>query len=88
MKCLTCVSSGQRSTIRCLGSTTTLLGYWPYYDEDGLYHNHDPNHYTTHYRCDNGHAWSENKLKECGAKGCDYGKETVTITNHDQEINL
>lgn len=59
MKCQQCVSEGKRSHVY-LGSTmTTLLGCTPDYDENGIFHNDDPNITTTQYNCSNGHAWEE-----------------------------
>jgi hypothetical protein len=34
-----------------------------YYDEDGRYHNHDPN--ITTFSCSRGHSWGESRQHEC-----------------------
>jgi len=60
MKCEQCVKEGKRSTITPGVSSTTLMGYTPwYYDEDGnLQTNPNPNKTTTELHCSNGHSWS------------------------------
>jgi hypothetical protein len=37
--------------IEDLGSTRTLLGWYPTYDRDGYLVSSDPNTTTTHYKC-------------------------------------
>jgi len=36
-----------------------MMGYTPYYDEGGKYHNNNPNTITKVYHCSNGHTWKE-----------------------------
>lgn len=57
--CEQCQKENLKSKIFILGSSRTLLGWAPYYDEEGNYHNKDPNKTTTHYQCNNGHKWTE-----------------------------
>jgi len=33
------------------------MAWTPYYDEDGAYHNDDPNIHTTCYKCSEGHIF-------------------------------
>ena len=33
------------------------MGWQPYYDDDGVYVNNDPNIHTAHYSCSNDHRW-------------------------------
>src|SRR3989338_2501178 len=55
--CPECKELGQKSTV-CVGSSSmTLMGSRPYYDEDGHYHNENPNLIMTDYRCSRGHKW-------------------------------
>ena len=70
MKCPECVKNGDRSTVYPKGGSTTCLGYAPYYDEDGNYHNHDPNHTNYSYECSNGHEWHEKVYRSCSS--CDW----------------
>jgi hypothetical protein len=65
MKCLECVKNNQTSRVSVGGSTTTLMGFTPFYDEDGRYHSHDPNTKTTYYSCSNGHSWTETSKSKC-----------------------
>ena len=73
MKCEECVKAGEKSRVNSHGGMSTLMGYTPYYDEDGVYHNHDGNRKTNHYSCSNGHQWVEVGKNACPAKGCDFG---------------
>lgn len=72
MKCAECVAEGERSTITPLGGYTNLLGWSPFYDEDGVYHSHDPNKHVSMYHCSRGHMWEKVTYAACGS--CDYAK--------------
>ena len=61
---------------------TTLVGYFPYYDEDGKYHDHDGNTKTTDYNCSMGHYFSISQTGTCPS--CDFGKDTKKVTIHDK----
>lgn len=67
MKCPECAKEGKRSRVSVGMSSTTCMGFQAYYDEDGLYHCHDPNITTTSYSCSEGHSWSEGSKHECQA---------------------
>ncbi len=69
MKCPTCVSEGKRSRITPDGGATTLMAHSPYYDEEGAYHYHNPNHTDFAYTCSNGHNWQERVYHKCNACG-------------------
>lgn len=69
MRCPECVSVGVRSTVTPGLMTTTLMWSPPFYDEDGQYHDHDPNKRVSHFTCSNGHAWSETRLQKCPSCG-------------------
>ena len=60
MKCPNCISENKKSCVYEGMTTSTLLYFQPYYDEDGKYHYHDLNTSTTHYKCTNNHEWYEN----------------------------
>jgi hypothetical protein len=68
MKCQKCVANGLRSRVHVGMSTSTLMGWTPYYDEDGEFHNDDPNIHSTDYSCTQGHSWSVSSQR---------GKETI-----------
>lgn len=78
MKCPECEKEGQRSTVFSGGGTVTLMSYTPFWDEDGVYHVHDPNTHGTNLSCSRGHKWSLRRLAPCGAPGCNYGKTAST----------
>jgi hypothetical protein len=65
MFCKECKAENKKSKVYVGSQTTTLLGWFPYYDEDGEFHNHDPNTITTNYSCSNGHIWSEKTKSKC-----------------------
>ena len=56
MRCKECEKQGLKSKVYPGTSWCTCLAWQPYYDEDGKYHNKNPNTTTTTYRCSNGHT--------------------------------
>jgi len=74
--CPVCVKKGLRSTVRRGGTIGTCMAWDIYYDEDGVYHNNNPNSYTTEWYCSQGHEWIE--TYQCG-------KSKVVITNEDSK---
>jgi len=78
MKCPVCEKKGLKSTVYPCCSTATLLWNEPYYDEDGKYHDHDPNAVTTDYHCSNGHRWIEWHYYKCWC-GWSGGTDGVKI---------
>jgi len=75
MKCPQCIKEGKKSTVYPGVSTTTLMYFPPFYDEDGKYHHHDGNTITTSYGCSNGHKWTESTSGSCW---CGWGKKEAT----------
>ena len=82
MICPVCQEQNLKSRVTGGPGMTTLMGYFPYYDEDGKYHDHDPNTTTTHYNCSNGHYFSISQKGTCPS--CDYVKDTKRVTIHDK----
>ena len=78
MKCPVCEREGLKSTISggdyC---TTTSMGWRSYWDEDGKYHNHDPNWRSQVLHCSNGHSLFRRWKDRC--LNCDYGKDSETM---------
>ncbi len=72
MKCPQCVQNNEHSNVYPGAAMTTLLAYTKYYDDDGTYHDHDPNTISTQYDCSRGHSWMEKSKATC--PNCDYGK--------------
>ena len=72
MVCPKCKDEGKTSKVFDEGAMTTLMYCEPYYDENGIYHNHDYNTVTYYYRCSNGHHIREKGHKKC--PNCDFGK--------------
>ncbi len=70
MKCPECVAVGLRRTETAGGTSTTLMWSPAFYDEDGKYHDHDPNKKTAEYACSNGHKWVETSRGKCPS--CDW----------------
>lgn len=64
-RCPECVKEGRRSRVWVGNSRATAAYSPPFYDEEGRYHHHDPNSYTTEYECSNGHRWTETIRHKC-----------------------
>jgi hypothetical protein len=74
MICEECKKEGKKSTVRLGRCTATLMGFDPYWDKEGVYHDHDGNTLMTDYRCSNGHSWCEiSKPNKC--PGCNWPEE-------------
>ncbi len=76
MFCNKCIEEGEASIITPSGSSSTSMYSDPYYDGEGLYHNHDANTYSAGYHCSRGHTFIID-LKS-GCRNCDYGN-TQTV---------
>ena len=59
MKCPICIQLELKSTLNVGSSWSTVMNWQPYYDEEGNYHDDDPNTITTDYRCSNDHKFAE-----------------------------
>ncbi|MCK4446980.1 MAG: hypothetical protein KAW56_07855 [Candidatus Marinimicrobia bacterium] len=57
--CPVCQKKGLKSRVYYKYSTRTLMGWETYWDEEGNYHNEDPNYTTSYFRCSLGHEWHE-----------------------------
>jgi len=77
MKCPKCQEEGKKSTVQSLGGRKTLLGWGPKYDEEGVFHSHDPNTCTSYYKCSNGHEFIVQGKPLC--PNCEYGKDTIKV---------
>lgn len=65
MICPVCKEQGLKSTVQTSGTMSTLMGYMPYYDEDGRLHNHDDNSRITEGKCSNGHSFTYRHENSC-----------------------
>lgn len=65
MICPNCKKEGKRSKVTSFGGSVTLMGWQPFWDEDGKAHYHDPNIHSSQYNCSNGHTWKESKGGSC-----------------------
>jgi len=65
MICPQCAQEGERSKVWAGASMGTAIYCQPYYDEDGVYHRHDPNTTTISYHCSRGHTWTKRTGKGC-----------------------
>lgn len=65
VKCPICNIQGKQSRVYPGGTGGTLMGHQPYYDEAGIYHNHDPNTQVQCFSCSNGHKWQERISLTC-----------------------
>ena len=74
--CPVCVNKDLKSTVWAGISTRTAMGWNRYYDENGVFHDDDPNIRTTKWYCSRGHEWTET---------CQSGDCTEAITK-DTEL--
>lgn len=63
--CPDCREGGLTSRVTVGPSTVTCMAGQQFYDEQGRFHDHDPNTMTTQYSCSNGHVWSSQQLMSC-----------------------
>lgn len=73
MKCQKCVEAGEKSTVYVGGSISTCMAGPEFYDEEGRFHDHDPNAHTTAYTCSRGHDWRVTTYEKCPS--CDYNAD-------------
>lgn len=74
VRCVKCVEEGATSRVYApMGGTTTLMGFSAYYDEQGVFHSHDPNWRGEEWSCSRGHRWHVGYTHRCPAG--DYGGE-------------
>ena len=78
MICEKCRDSGQRSTVRIVGTKQSAMPSDCFFDEDGVEHSHNPNIATTTYRCSNGHSFEEKSSWQCAA--CGWLKQVAKVT--------
>jgi hypothetical protein len=79
MICPVCKKEGTTSRVVRGHSSSTLVHYEGYYDEQGKYHSDDPNTTTTDYKCSNGHRFEV---------AVQRGKETITIISPKPEKDV
>lgn len=81
MKCPKCQEEGKRSILTDEGGSMTTKYCPPFYDEEGIYHNHDTNTHTNHYRCSRGHVFTINRKGTCPSypEHCDFHNEPEII---------
>ncbi len=73
MKCQRCVQEGLTSKVYSPnGGSMTHMRTSKYYDEEGLYHNHNSNRITKTYYCDKQHRWEQTLRIECPVKECNW----------------
>lgn len=71
--CAECQESGTKSRVYPPpGRIVTAMASYPYYDEEGRYHNHDPNGWTEEWSCSRGHRWLRSGAGRCW---CGWGEE-------------
>lgn len=78
MICEQCRTSGQRSTVRIVGTKQGRVPSDHFFDEQGVEHSHNPNVVSTIYKCSNGHSFEERSSWQCAACGWLALPATVT----------
>ena len=86
MKCPVCVKLGLKSTLTEGAGMSTMMYSAPYYDEDGNYHNHDPNTHTHTLACSNGHKMTVSHKSGCIPCGTEP-TERITV-NEPEDFEL
>lgn len=77
MKCPECVNQGLKSIVIRGLTYIILMNYHDFYDEDGIYHNHNYNDNVTYYSCTNNHNFKSNYKEKCPYDECDFNKENI-----------
>ena len=79
MKCPKCLEENKKSTVQINNTMSTDVYNTPYYDEDGIYHHHDTNIYTTHCRCSNNHEFVINERRACPSypNDCNHAEDST-----------
>src|SRR5271157_5764914 len=88
MKCPICEKEGKLSYVTAGTTTSTLLAYFPVYDELGRAKPcSDPNIYTTQYRCSNGHEFTNHDLnKSDSTLNAVQIEKDIKNRSHEREI--
>lgn len=80
MKCPECEKQELRSKVFPGASTMTTLSNQPFYDEDGEYHDHDPNATIAYYSCSQGHHWAARQYHTCEC-GWTWGEPEIKVVS-------
>ncbi len=83
MICQKCKEEGKESRVQSSGAMSTLLASFPYYDEQGRYHSHNPNRVSNSYSCSNGHKFTITGRDKCPNPDCSYGNEEKSLVYHE-----
>lgn len=65
MICNNCAEEGETSRLFIGAGTVTVAYSAPFYDENGIYHHHDPNWTTTTCNCSRGHKFTVRTKQGC-----------------------
>lgn len=72
--CPQCVRDGERSTVHDPATfSETCMGFFPYRDEEGHYHSHNPNMRESFLTCSRGHRWRLMWGQSCASCGWTRG---------------
>jgi hypothetical protein len=79
--CPICQRLDKKSQVKAGPGSTTLIGYTPYWDEGGRFHDHDPNLRSTVYHCTLGHGFEIRTQTPCPEypDNCDFEGEEETF---------
>ncbi len=77
--CPMCSKEGKKSRITCGNISVMCMGSLPYYDDEGEYHDHDPNTHSAYFYCSNDHKWVECSTQPCPNPKCDYGESEPKV---------
>lgn len=69
------------------GFRTLMGGGHPFWDENDVYHHHDPNTLTSGYHCSEGCLIVAKRLGPCPAEGCDFGYERIERVDDEDPVH-
>jgi len=79
IKCPVCVEQGLTSEVHDQGTMQHMCFFQPYYDKEGIYHDHDHNKHATEYHCNRGHSWTKVWFKVCPSCGWQLNPDNIEI---------
>jgi len=84
LTCPVCVKQNKKSKVYSYGVRKTLMGYRTYHDEEGVYHDHNPNKHSELLICTEKHEFERKYYKPCFVSTCEpYEPEEIIILKED-----
>ena len=85
VKCEECKANGEDVWANiCDMSMSTAMGWQAYYDDNNVYHNHNPNTHSTTMLCKYDHPNCYSYYAKCGAPDCEWDKKNLEDSKNEQ----